>query len=305
MGGTGQVENGLIAIGQTDGGFLSGIPWWAYAIVILIGLGLSSFCFIQYRAARRRAVIMPLPGAPPPLPGAPPPLAGSPPPGAGSGFLIGGIASAVLLVLAPLVVMLIMQPWGDNWIVGRWSTRPGCVGETVEFTSAGTLIADGRSRPYRVDGDQVTVDGRTQTVRHDGDRIIAGNETFYRCSGSEAATAPPAPPPAPSPSPYGSSSAPPPPSMSTATPPPAYASWLIGRWSDSNCRRSMEFRADGTATTANGQPATYLVTPNGQGVHITIESGGQQVRGWMDQTPSGAILRAYRPAQREFNLVRC
>jgi hypothetical protein len=203
-----------------------------------------------------------------------------------------------------------MQPWGDNWIVGRWSARPGCVGDTVEFTSGGTLIADGRSMPYRVEGDRVTVNGRTQTVRHDGDRLITDNETFYRCSGSGAATAmgtssPLTPAPPPSPSPYGSASASPPPSMSTSTPTPAYASWLIGRWSDSNCQRSMEFRADGTATTANGQPATYVVAPNGQGVHITIDSGGQQVRGWMDQTPSGAILRAYRPSTREINLIRC
>ncbi len=90
-----------------------------------------------------------------------------------------------------------------------------------------------------------------------------------------------------------------------STPAPAYASWLIGRWSDSNCQRAMEFRADGSATTANGQLATYRVYPNGQGVHITIDSAGQQIAGYMDQTPSGAILRAYRPSARTVTLSRC
>ena len=309
MGGSGQGTNDFVGMGQSGGSFLSGIPWWAYVIVILIGLGLAIFCFVQYSAARRRAAMTalagsppPLPGAPPPLPGAPPPLAGSPPPGTGNGFLIAGIASAVLLVLAPLIVMLIMQPWGDNWIVGRWSARPGCVGETVEFTSGGTLLADGRSMPYRVEGDRVTVNGRTQTVRHDGDRLSTDSETLYRCSGSGAATAtgtstPLTPAPLPTPAP------------SYAAPTaaiPDYARWLVGRWSDSNCSRAMEFRSDGTATTANGQAATFTVTPNGAGVGIVIQSGGQRVAGYMD--PSGAsdaVLRAYQPNVQTLNLHRC
>src|SRR5207237_5455667 len=126
-----------------------------FVIVILVGLGLSIFCFIKYSAARRRAAMQPLPGSPPPLPGAPPPLAGTPPPGSGSSFLIGGIASALLLVLAPLVAMLIVQPWAsDSWIVGRWSERPGCVGETVQFTRDGAAISELRNGPYRLAADQ-------------------------------------------------------------------------------------------------------------------------------------------------------
>jgi hypothetical protein len=326
---SGPATNGLVPMGQSDGGFLSGIPWWAYVIVILIGLGLSIFCFVQYSAARRRAAMMmplpgsppPLPGAPPPLPGAPPPLAGSPPPlagpppsGAGNGFLIGGIMSALLLVVAPLVVMLIMQPWGGNWIVGRWSAHPGCVGESVEFTSGGTLLADGHSRAYRLDGDQLTVDGRTQTVRREGDRFSVDNETFYRCSGSEAATAtgtssPLTQAPAPAPSyatPTQRAHIPSDMGAAPSTPVPSYASWMIGRWSDSDCSRSMEFRADGTATTANGQPATFTVSPNGQGVLLRMQSGSQSIAGYLDRNgDSGATLLAYQPSQQTLNLRRC
>jgi hypothetical protein len=305
----GHGNNDLIAMGQSGSSFLSGIPWWAYVIVMLIGLGLSIFCFVQYSAARRRAAMTalagsppPLPGAPPPLPGAPPPLAGSPPPGAGNGFLIGGIAAALLLVLAPLVAMLIMQPWkGDSWIVGRWSERPGCVGDSVEFTRDGALISQLRNGPYRLEGDQLTFDGRTQTVRHDRDSLSIGSETMYRCGGSESAAATPPPfgtPSAPSPSapsPYAPERAPVPSTTysDSSMPAPSYASWLIGRWSDSDCRRFMEFRADGTATTANGQPGTFAVTRNGNGFGIVIRSGSQLVDGYIDQNgDSEAILRA-------------
>jgi hypothetical protein len=308
---SGPGQNGLI-VGQSGGSFLSGIPWWAYVIVILIGLGLSVFCFVQYSAARRRAAMMavPIPGSPPPLPGAPPPLAGSPPPGAGNGFLIGGIVSALLLVLAPLVVMLVMQPWGSNWIVGRWSARPGCAGESVEFTSEGILLADGHSMPYRVDGDQVTVNGRTQTVRHDGDRLTTDNETFYRCTGSGGATAMGTPAPSPSPyapSPMPSAPAPAPTYGASSVPVPDYANWVIGRWSaTSDCVRAMEFRADGTATNSSGEPATFTVTPNGTGVGIVIQGSSQRIAGYMDpEGPSAAILRAYQPSSVTLNLRRC
>lgn len=280
------------------------IAWWLYVIVILIGLALSVFLFLKHSAARRLAAL-------PPVPGAPPPLAGTLPPGGGKGFLIGAIASALLLVLAPLVVMLILQPWNssDSWIVGRWSERPGCVGDSVQFTRDGSVISAMRNGPYRLEGDQLTFDGRTQTIRHDGDTMSVGSETLYRCGGAASTAAGGAPfgaPPAPAPSPYAQQA--PAPSSGygpAATPAPAYASWLVGRWSDRNCQRAMEFRADGTATTANGQPATWRVYPNGEGVHITIDSGGRQIAGYMDQTPSGAVLRAYRPNTQTVNLSRC
>ena len=288
----------------------SGLPWWVYLIIILIGVAVSIFCFVQYAAARRRAGLAPALAGPPPLPGAPPPPPAAPPPGTGNGFLVAGIGAALLLVLAPLVVMLIMKPWGsDSWIVGRWSERPGCMGDTVEFTSGGTLIAEGRSGPYRLEGDQLTFNGQTQTVRREGDRIIARSETLYRCSGSDSSAStgtgtsgPLAPPSAPTGSAYDTPQRAHVPSQMT----PSYASWLVGRWSDSDCSRSMEFRADGTATTANGQPATYTVTPNGAGVGIVIEGGGQRIAGYMDQDGgSGAVLRAYAPSQQTVNLRRC
>lgn len=293
--------NSSLPAGLSEAGTGLYIAWWLYLIVILIGLGLSVFFFLRYSAARRRASL-------PPVPGAPPPLAGQAAAGNGNGFLIAGIGSAVLLVLAPLIVMLVLQPWSGSgsWIVGRWSERPGCMGDTIEFTRDGTLMAEGRSGHYQLEGDQLTFNGLTQTVRHDGDRFSARSETFYRCGGSATAAATGAPfgepsaPPAPSPSPYPSPSMPPAP-----TPAPAYAGWLVGRWSDSDCMRAMEFRADGTATTANGQPATYQVYQNGQGVHITINSSGRQLMGYMDPTPSGAVIRAYRPASQTINLRRC
>lgn len=314
MGGTGSNGNGLMGMAPTGGGgsFLSGIPWWAYLIVILIGLGISIFCFVQYKAARRRAMVAPLPCSPPPLPGAPPPPP-APLPGAGNGFLISGIASGLLLVLAPLIVMLIMQPWGDNWIVGRWSERPGCMGDTVEFTSGGMLISEGLTKAYRLDGDRITVDGRTETVQHDGDRLTVRSETMYRCGGSGAAgtsgsSASLTPPPSSSGSGYDSPQrAHVPSSMNmSSTPVPSYASWVVGRWSDSDCTRAMEFRSDGTATTANGQPATFTVTPNGPGVGIIIDGGPQRIAGYLDQDgDSGAILRAYAPNSQTLNLRRC
>ncbi len=87
---------------------------------------------------------------------------------------------------------------------------------------------------------------------------------------------------------------------------PSYAMWLVGRWSDSDCSRAMEFRSDGTATTANGQPATFTVTPNGAGVGIVIQGGPQPIAGYLDPDgDSGAVLHAYSPNQQTVNLRRC
>lgn len=299
--------NSSLRSGLPESGTGLFIPWWVYLIVILIGLGLTVFFLIQSASAKRRATVPLQPGAPPPLPGAAPV-------GNGKGYLIAGIVSALLLVLAPLIVMLILQPWngGGSWIVGRWSERPGCGGDIVEFTRDGNIIAERGSGPYRLEGDRLTFNGRTEMVSHSGDSFAIDNETLYRCSGSDSATAggTSAPfrtpsPPSPTPTPYAPPSMPSPQGPPASTPTPEYASWLIGRWSDSNCQRSMEFRADGSATTANGQLATYRVYPNGQGVHITIDSAGQQIAGYMDRTPSGAILRAYRPSARTVTLSRC
>src|SRR5207237_2916315 len=116
---------------------------------------------------------------------------------------------------------------------------------------------------------------------------------MYCCSGSWSAAATPAPfgtPSGPGPSSYAPPSRP---IAPASTPIPAYASWMIGRWSDSDCSRFMEFRSDGTATTANGQPATFTVTPNGVGVGIVIQGGSQRVDGYLDPDgDSGATLHA-------------
>lgn len=311
---SGPATNGFAPMGSSGGSFLGGIPWWVYLIVILVGLAISIFCFVKYGAARRQAALAPLPGSPPPLPGAPPPLPGAPPPlagtplpGGGNGFLIGGIASAALLVLAPLIVMLIVQPWNSNWLVGRWGQNAACTGETVEFTSDGFVIARNDRKPYLLDGDQITVEGRTQTIRHDGDQFTVDGETFMRCSGSapQASAAPSTPVGAPAAPSMGT-----PPSatgQAAGVPVPEYASWMLGRWSSgSDCTRSMEFRADGTATNSRGEPATFTVTPNGAGVGITIQAGGNRLAGYMDPDGgSGAILRAYEPSSETLNLHRC
>jgi hypothetical protein len=176
MGGSGTAANGFVPMGQSGGGFLSGIPWWVYLIVILVGLAISNFCLVKYGVARRRTTAAPIPGAPPPLPGA------TAPGGGGSGFLIGGLAAGLLLVVAPLVVMLIMKPWGDNWIVGRWSENPGCVGDSVEFGSDGFATFRGDRKPYTLEGHQITVNGRTETITHNGDQFTVDNETFNRCT---------------------------------------------------------------------------------------------------------------------------
>ena len=148
------------------GGF--SIPWWVYLIVILIGVGLSAFLFVNYAAARRRATIPPPPGVMPA--------------GDGSGLLIGAIACIVLLVVTPLILMLVLKPGQGDWIVGRWSQTPGCMGDTVEFTRDGTVIADGERSPYRLEGDQISTDRRTMTIQHDGDQFTIQGRTFTRCN---------------------------------------------------------------------------------------------------------------------------
>lgn len=299
MGGSGQAANGFVPMGQASGGgFLSGIPWWAYVIVMVLGLAISVFCLVRHNMARRRAMA-------PPMPGSPPPLGGASAPGGGNGLLIAAVGATLLLVLAPLVLMLVMKPWNSNWLVGRWSENPGCMGETVEFTSDGFAIARGDRKPYRLEGDRIIVNGQTETIQHDGDHFTVRGETFTRCSGTgssvAAGNAPPFGPPSPS-TPPAMPSAP-------ASPVPEDATWVVGRWSrDGDCSTAMDFRADGTATTSSGQPATFRVTPIGEGasVGITVDSGGQRLVGEMEATgPSDAVLRASQPSVETLNLHRC
>jgi hypothetical protein len=149
----------------SGGGF--SIPLWVYLVVILVGVALAILFFLLSASAKRRASLPPMPG--------------TAPAGNGSGFLIAGIASAILLVLAPLVVMLIMKPWAADSIVGRWSLDARCTGEVIEFTSDGIATADGRSKPYRLEGDQLTVGELTQPIQHNGDQLTIEGRTLSRC----------------------------------------------------------------------------------------------------------------------------
>ena len=99
------------------------IPWWVYVIFMVLGLGLTILFAVLWAGARRRARMYP--GAP-----------------GGTGFLVGAILSFVLLLIAPLVAMLILQPWDS----GR-SSR-GDRGDRGDFagTPSSTSTTDGRWR---------------------------------------------------------------------------------------------------------------------------------------------------------------
>ena len=98
-----------------EAGVLAGIPWWVYLIVILVGVALTILFATLWLGNRRRA-------------GSFPPGPGMHPASSGTGLLMGAIVSGVLLVLAPLVIMLIAQPWnGSN--SRRATSLSGTAGE--------------------------------------------------------------------------------------------------------------------------------------------------------------------------------
>jgi hypothetical protein len=89
------------------GRFFGNIPWWLYVILILLGVALSLLFFILWGKARRRAAFQAPPGAP---------VSGT-----GTGLLVGAILTSVLLVLAPLIIMLVAQPWSRTGSSSRSS----------------------------------------------------------------------------------------------------------------------------------------------------------------------------------------
>ena len=93
------------------GRFFGSIPWWVYVIVMVVGLALTILFALLFARAKRR------PAAAPTVPGGPPVRTG------GTGFLVGAIVSLLLLLITPLVIMLVAQPWNRSSSYSRASDR--------------------------------------------------------------------------------------------------------------------------------------------------------------------------------------
>jgi hypothetical protein len=248
------------------------MPWWAYVIIMVVGLALTILFAILWTSARRR----------PQWPGGP---SGT----GGTGLLIGAIISFLLLVLTPLVLMLILQPWdsggrgrsGDldapmgsaaagtipanaSFLVGKWSGEPDCVRQ-MEFRADGSMVNHrGQIASWSAEGSppMVTLNIPGSVVRGELEETMGGARikgagpgqemNLYRCASSASggadqldngmmggnATAP----------------------MSGGSGSPITASSMVGYWSRTDCTVGLRLNADGSfVNTREGQSGRWSI----------------------------------------------